>query len=169
MNAPDPFVLQHEGLVKVHQAIVSVLGRVAFASDAALALDVLVPNALGGGRFLLGHHDAEGQVLFPGLRRLGRLKSADVAFLDARDREHHELHALCERLLGGAGAPHPDAGELVTVARAILERFEPHVAEEEAGLSPERLAAMIDAEGLAAIGRELEARRAGRPRGPRRP
>ena len=121
MNAPDPFVLQHEGLVKVHQAIVSVLGRVAFASDAALALDVLVPNALGGGRFLLGHHDAEGQVLFPGLRRLGRLKSADVAFLDARDREHHELHALCERLLGGAGAPHPDAGELVTVARAILE------------------------------------------------
>lgn len=164
MQSPDPFVLQHEGLVQVHQALVVALGGVAAADADGLSLELLVPHALGAARFLLGHHEAESRVLFPGLRRHGRLRSADAAFLDAREREHHDLHALCERLLGAANGPHPVAREISALAREILDAFVPHVAEEEKGLSPDRLAAMIDPEGLAEIDRELTKLRAGRPR-----
>lgn len=160
MKPVDPFVLQYEGLVKVHQALVTALGGVAAADD--LPLELLVTHARGAGGFLLGHHHAESTVLFPGLRRLGRLRSSDVAFLDAREREHHDLHALTERLLEAAAAPHPSAASISELARALLESFVPHVKEEEAGLSPDRLATMIDEAGLAEIGRELEALRAAR-------
>lgn len=162
-NAParaepiDLHVAHHEGLVQVHRALATALHDIgAAAPDAA---DALVPHALAAGRFLLGHHHAESTILFPGLRRLGRLRSADAAFLDACDRDHHRLHALCERLLANAGAPHPVVGELSLLGREIETAFLAHAAEEEEGLAPERLRAMIGREGLEEIGRELEALR----------
>ena len=147
----DLYVAQHQGLVQVHEALVAALRAVVAAPTAA--------QALAAGNFLLGHHHAESAVLFPGLRRHGRLRSDDVAFLDARDREHVQLHELAERLLGEAGAPHPRASELAILAGAVLDGFVPHVVEEEAGLAPERLRRLIDPAGLAQIGSELEALR----------
>ena len=151
----DPYVAQHEGLVQVHLALGGALRTVA-STPAETSLADLVPQALAAGNFLLGHHHAESAVLFPGLRRLGRLRSADVAFLDACDREHRALHDLCERLLGAAGAPHPAAPAIISLAGEVATLLSAHVAEEEAGLAPERLRAMIDLAGLEEIGRELE-------------
>ena len=161
MTTPnDPFAEQHAGLVTIHHALVGSLHAVA----AATSLDVIVPQAIAAGRFLHGHHEAERTVLFPGLRRLGRLRSTDVAFLEECSRAHHEIHALCERLLAAAEGSHPDAKVLAAIARETQQALSLHVREEEAGLAPERLREMISVEGLAEIGRELEALRAGRTR-----
>jgi hypothetical protein len=159
-HEPDAFVLSHQGLVEVHRAIVSSLDAVMGAST----LDLVVAHALASARFLLGHHDAESRVLFPGLRRLGQLRSTDVAFLDACDRDHRMLHELCERLAGAASAPHPSSSDVSTIAREIAASFRMHIVEEEAGLAPDQLRTMITLEGLSEIGRELESLRRGLPR-----
>ncbi len=92
---------------------------------------------------LLGHHDKEERALFPLLRAHGRLRSTDVAFLDARAREHVEVHRACDALIAEPRRVSQVAAEL----RAILV---PHLEAEEAVLTPEHLARMIDAEALAA-------------------
>ncbi len=155
---PDLHVAQHEGLVQVHRALSAALREIA-STPADVAVDVLVPKALGAARFLLGHHHAESTVLFPGLRRLGRLRSSDVAVLDACDRDHHALHALCERLTANASASHPAVREIVVLAGELEAAFSAHVATEETALAPDQLRAMISREGLEEIGRELEASR----------
>lgn len=154
----DLYVAHHEGLVQTHRALARAIHAVA-AATADVSLHTLVPQTLAAGRFLLGHHDAESSILFPGLRRLGRLRSSDAAFLDGCDRDHLRLHVLCDRLIANANAPHPIASEIVRLATEIEPILSAHVAEEEAGLAPERLRAMIDHEGLEAIGRLLEERR----------
>jgi len=152
----DLHVAHHEGLVRTHRALAGALQAI---GAAGATHDAIVARALEAGLFLLGHHHAESTVLFPGLRRLGQLRSADLAFLDGCERDHRRLHALCDRLLASAGAPHPDAGEIVTIAADIQAAFAAHAADEEAGLAPERLRVMIDRKELDAIGRELEALR----------
>jgi hemerythrin-like domain-containing protein len=156
----DPFVEQHNGLVTIHHALNGSLLAVA----AATTIEILVPQALAAGGFLHGHHEAERTILFPGLRKYGRLKSTDIAFLEDCSRAHHELHALCDRLVAAAQASHPDAKEIARLARDTQQGFAAHVAEEEAGLSPERLREMISLEGLLEIQREAEAFRAARQR-----
>jgi len=157
MTTPDPFVLQHAGLVEVHGML-----KTGLASLVAAPADLAAREALPLAGFLLAHHHVEETILFPGLRRLGRGRSADVAFLARCDREHAALHALCRRLAAVAEAPRPDVAELRIVARETLDAFTEHVAGEEVGLAPENLRAMIDEAGLLSIGRELEAFRAGR-------
>lgn len=158
----DPFIEAHSGLVTIHHAII---GSLHAASDAT-SVDVIVPQARAAGGFLLGHHQAEDTILFAGLRRLGRLRSTDVAFLETCDRAHHELHALCERLLAAANASHPEVAAIARLGRETQQALSAHVALEEEGLAPDRLREMISAEGLAEIGRQAEAHRATRPRGP---
>src|SRR5689334_16283997 len=138
----DPFEAQHAGLVEIHQALIGSLQTVLAAGECG-NVDVLVPQARAAGGFLLGHHHAEDTILFAGLRRLGRLRSSDAAFLEACDRAHHDLHALCERLLAETGAPHPRPSELVALTKAVLGAFTAHVADEEAGLAPQHLRTMI--------------------------
>jgi hypothetical protein len=126
----DPYVAGFEGLLDLHRKI-----RGAF--EAAIAAPTDLALVRGAGSFLLAHHTLESEVLFPILRREGRRRSADVAFLDPLDRAHHELHALCTRMLdAGAGS----AGSL---ARAVLELLIDHVAEEEIGLAPDRMRQLI--------------------------
>ena len=126
----DPYVAAFEGLLDIH-------GKIRAAFEAAIATPTDLALVRGAGTFLLAHHTAESEVLFPILRREGRLRSADVAFLDPLDRAHHELHGLCTRMRdAGAGS----AGSL---ARATLELLIDHVAEEEVGLAPERMRLLI--------------------------
>lgn len=169
MTTPDLFVQQHSGIVDIHRQLQAALSGVTAA--AAGPLEALVAQARGAGGFLLAHHRVEDTILFPGLRRAGRLRSADVAFLDARDREHQALHALVERLLAEASSPHPRAPSLAGAATEALALFVPHIEQEEAGLAPDRLRAMITLAGLEEVVRQLdEVRRAyvaaGGPPGP---
>lgn len=152
----DLYVLQFEGLVTIHRAIDDAFGAVAEAP-----LDAVVPAARGAAGFLLAHHDAESKILFPGLRRAGRMRSTDASALDARDREHHELHALCERLLAASAVP-----DVVALVRETRDRLRAHVAEEERTLAADRLREMATTADLDAINRDIEAFRAARAPAP---
>jgi hypothetical protein len=139
----DPYQVGFEGLVDIHR-------RIATAFDAAIAQPTDLALMRGAGSFLLAHHSLESEVLFPILRREGRLRSADVSFLDPFDRAHHELHSLCVRLLdAGPGS----AGSL---ARAIKEVLLDHVAEEEVGLAPDRMRCLIGAHVFDEVQRESD-------------
>jgi len=137
----DPYQLGFEGLVDIHK-------KLAAAFDDAIAAPTDLAKARWAGNFLLAHHTAESEVLFPILRREGRLRSADVSFLDPFDRAHHELHGLCERLLDAGPA------SVGSLARAIKEVLLDHVAEEEAGLTAERMRGLISLAGLDEVQRE---------------
>ena len=158
MTEIDPYEAHYAGLVHVHALLHEALSQLARA-DAATDAALLVQRAHGAAGFVLAHHHAEDTILFPGLRRLGRGRSTDLAFLDARDREHVAIHALADRLLDHARRPHPVAGELITLGGELADALARHVAEEEAGLAPARLREMIAPDGLARIGAELEAAR----------
>ena len=131
----DLFVGLHEGLCQVHRTLLDAFTR-AFA----------VPDAHAAARFLLAHHAIESEVLFTGLRRAGRLRSTDVAFLDARDREHHALHRIVEHILASN-----EPSVVIALAGETLGLLAAHTAEEEAGLAPDRLRTIVDEPGLAAI------------------
>lgn len=150
----DPFVLLPNSLVEIHHALEGSLHAIAAAAGAPLEQLVMQAGAAGG--FMEGHHAMEENIVFPGLRRYGKLRSTDVAFLDACERDHRTIHALCARLLGETKAAHPRATEIVLVARELHCAFVAHIAEEEVGLSTDRLRTMVDDAGLAAIGRGLE-------------
>lgn len=166
MTSTDPFVLLHAGFVEIHHALQGSLHGVAAAAGAPLEQLVMQAQAAGG--FMHGHHMMEETVLFPGFRRLGKLRSTDAAFLDGCERDHQAIHAICTRFLDEAAAPHPRASEISLLARELHGAFVAHIREEEAGLAPERLRTMIDEAGLAAIGRELEEARLRRGPPPRR-
>jgi hypothetical protein len=154
----DPYQLQFEGLVTIHRAIDGVFQQVIDAAGAPLS--VIVPAARGAAAFLTAHHDAESNILFPALRQYGRMRSTDVSALDARDREHVELHALCDRIAAAAGRAAPDAADLAALALETRDRLRAHVAEEELSLAPARLREMASIDDLAEINRRLEEHRA---------
>jgi len=160
----DIYTLQFEGLVTVHRAIDAALQSVVDASTSPL--DVIVPATRGAAGFLLAHHGAEDNVLFPALRRAGRLRSTDVSALEARDREHHDLHELCDRLLGAAARTAPAAAYIAALAAETRDRLRAHVAEEEHTLAADRLREMMTPADLADLNRQLEDFRA---RAPQRP
>jgi hypothetical protein len=148
---PDIFERFHAGLVSAHAALGDALG--------ALLTDE--PGERGVASFcaeLLNHHHAENGFFFPAFRAGGRLRSSDVAFLDARDREHEDVHRLCVELreLGLAHARRALArGEFEQRARrlagSIREISAPHFAAEEAALTGPHVAEMIDARAFAAV------------------
>jgi hypothetical protein len=96
---------------------------------------------------MAGHHHLESEHLFPLLRR-HHLRSTDVGFLDAYDRDHLEIRRLVDRL---------DTDP--AIAPALLDLFDPHVRDEELGLAPERLCTIVTAAQLVEIGREIDAAR----------
>lgn len=155
MSPIDLYAAHHNGLVEVHQALLGSLRAVADAGETT-SLEVFVPQALAAGSFLLAHHEAESTVLFPVLRRAGQLRSTDVAFLDACDRDHAALHALCDKLVAAASAPHPSVTQIRAIASETAKRLSAHVTEEEAGLAPDRFREMLSLDGLAELGREME-------------
>ncbi|WP_394841931.1 hemerythrin domain-containing protein [Pendulispora brunnea] len=157
----DPYVAHDIHLRRVHQALLArirELGESGAPPGSAAPTD-LPDRVIFACKALLFHHHAESTGLFPRLRRAGRLRSADIAFLDACDRDHVTIHVVTQRLLAEGEAPHPRPSEIATLAREIAAHFDPHAADEEAGLAPERLRAMIPAEELEAMARE-----ASRPR-----
>ena len=142
----DVYTEGFQGLVEIHR-------RIAGTFEEAIAKPANVPVAHGAASFLLAHHTMESEILFPALRRAGRLRSVDCAFIDPLDRAHHELHGMAERLLAAGPS---STGSL---AKAIHEMLLDHVAEEEAGLAPERMRLLVTAEDLSQIQRDADALR----------
>src|SRR5262245_42087584 len=137
------FVAYHARLVEVHAALRAPLDALIAVHEPELAQRAA--------QMMSGHHHLESEVLFPALRRA--MRSSDVGFLDAFDREHRAIHALVERL---AAAPLAD---ISAVAAELLARFVSHTQEEELGIGPMRLPAIVTAAELEVVLREVEARR----------
>ena len=156
---PDPYVAHDLQLRRVHGALLAWLRELTAPAPATTA-EARAARATEACGALLFHHRAESTVLFPHLRSAGRLRSTDVAFLDGCERDHRALHALCERLRATATAPHLDALELARLARELETALAAHVADEEAGLAPDRLRTMITPEGLADLAGIAEVARA---------
>jgi hypothetical protein len=100
---------------------------------------------------LLRHHRAEDAFIFPAFRAAGRLRSSDVAFLDARDAEHRDVHRLCVELrrvslAGGSSAlPTPARRHITRLASELESLTRPHFDIEEATLTTEHLATLLTA------------------------
>ena len=154
----DLYAAHHDGLVTVHRALADAFAPL--VSGARTPLDILIPQTRGAVGFLLAHHEVESTGLFPGLRRHGHLRSADLAFLAGCDRDHDTLHRLCEQLLAATSAPHPAAATIAGLARDTLAVLAPHTRDEEDGLAPDRMRLMIDVPALTELGHELDALRA---------
>lgn len=51
---------------------------------------------------LKNHHKSEDRFFFPAFRESGRMRSSDLAFLEARDKEHEDILRLCQELRNAA-------------------------------------------------------------------
>jgi hypothetical protein len=149
----DLYDQQFEGLRHVHGLLTE---QVSSLSQLA-SLEALVARAKEAGGFLLGHHHMEDTILVPGLRTKGR---GAERFLDARDREHHVLHALTERLLAEAKAPHPRESELQLIGSELHVKLLEHLRQEEVDLSPEHLRQIIGLQAFSGVVAEIDAARA---------
>jgi hypothetical protein len=152
MTAADPYRSHHVHLLAVHAGLLDRLRALGAQAPAPAPPDDR--RAAVAGYAMLAHHHLESAVLFPHLRRAGRLHTTDAARLDACDRDHAAIHDLATRLRDA-----PDAAAAAVLAAELVPRFTAHVAEEEVALAPDRLREMITAEQLAAVGRELDAAR----------
>jgi hypothetical protein len=150
----------HRGLVQVHGE----LREGASGIEAAVAQDDELTRRRVAGfcLALLNHHKAEDVFLFPAFRAAGRLKTSDVGFLAARDREHVEIHRLClelrdvgKRLRREEGAGAAWRASVTRLISDLAAASSPHFAEEEAVLTPAHVATMISGRDLVAVYRDM--------------
>jgi hypothetical protein len=143
----------HRGLVQVHRELRE--GAAQIAAAAGATDDRMVQSLIAGFcQTLLDHHKSEDRFFFPAFRAGGRLRSSDVAFLDARDAEHRDIHRLCLELRDG-----PRTGGWRTaaagIARELAALSAPHFAVEEATLTPRHLPALIAPQALVNVFRDM--------------
>lgn len=158
---PSVFENFHRSLLHVHGELRTTLSGIliSVASDGSPDTNRLV------GRFcqeLLNHHHAEDAFFFPSFRAAGRLRSSDVAFLDARDAEHRDVHRLCLELrdvsIRHARGSVDDRAWRTTIARAATELSaisDPHFSVEESTLTASHVATVITGAELAAVYRDM--------------
>ena len=105
---------------------------------------------------LENHHRSEDAFFFPAFRKAGRLRSTDIAFLDARDDEHLALVRLAGEL---KELTRRESGIWAATARHLLaevaEVADPHFAAEESVLTPEHVAEMITQRELVDVYRDM--------------
>jgi hemerythrin-like domain-containing protein len=111
------------------------------------------------GRAGARHHDDEERCFFPKLRGVAALAPI-VAELESEHRAHDALYA---ELRDAARAPGDGEGLRATVAK-FATAYRAHIRKEEDELFP-RVRALLDANALAEIARDLDARRGGGGRG----
>ena len=153
----------HVGLLRVHGE----LRQQASAILAAATGDRRVPTSAGQliadfCENLENHHRSEDVFFFPAFRAAGKLRSTDIAFLDARDDEHAALVRLVGELRPLAGRARdqslPRATWRGSVQRLVTELTDiagPHFAAEESVLTPGHVAEMISARELGEVYRDM--------------
>jgi hypothetical protein len=107
-------------------------------------------------RFLLAHHHAEDTHLFPALRREGKLRTSDLDFLAGLERDHVEVHTLCEHLIDRCRSGSPDRAALRRQAADLQQLLLPHLTAEETGLAADRLPHLVSQDALLAIQRQVQ-------------
>jgi len=158
-NRTDPHELYARQFRLSHEALRRNLDHFVALVDADGELDLA---ALGEivelyGDFLVVHHESEDEILFPLLRRSGRLRTTDAAHLERWSAEHRDVNRL-GRSLGRAGAALEHAGRaklplIRSLSIELAELLRPHLASEEEIIVAERLREMVPARAIAGAGR----------------
>jgi iron-sulfur cluster repair protein YtfE (RIC family) len=111
---------------------------------------------------LLDHHKSEDSFFFPAFRNAGRMRSADVAFLDARDAEHRDVHRLCLELRDVSSAHRRSAlatrawrTEVRRLAAELAILAAPHFRIEESTLTAEHVALLLTPAELIDVYRDM--------------
>ena len=98
-------------------------------------------------RFLYRHHEAEDRFLFPALAAHTAGKSVDVAFLEARSAEHHEVHRLLDAWTAEIKHSRSSDDKPISGSRRfageLAPLLSPHLDAEEQALVPMTLAEML--------------------------
>jgi len=151
----------HRGLVQIHDELRGGARAIADAAGNDRDTNAAAIKRLVSGfcQRLLDHHRSEDAFLFPAFRKAGRLRSSDVAFLDARDREHVTIHRLCLAIrdAGTRGDPasKPGRGTLASLVAELSTVSAPHFATEEHTLVPAHLAEIITSQELGRVYRDM--------------
>jgi hemerythrin-like domain-containing protein len=169
-----PSSIQHnvDSLTRVHLALRRGLEAIERGPEEGVDLQAWGGLVDAFARFLIAHHEGEDQFVFPWLRRVVAARPGDPAladipgFVDAKGEEHETVHELCDRLVGAAravcaGGPPAD---VIKTARELAPLLLPHLDEEEAVLTVERLERFVDARDLEKMTDEMiaaERRKAG--------
>ena len=159
---PTVFDNFHRGLVHVHCELRDDAHQIGL-SAADIAADAATDTLIAGFcEQLQNHHKSEDTFFFPAFRAAGRLRSSDVAFLEARDAEHVEIHRLClelrttgERHQRGVLATRTWRTSVVELVRDLVAASLPHFTEEESSLTPEHVATMISSDDLVHVFRDM--------------
>ena len=151
----DPF----EQLTRSHRRLEE---RLAELADAAFADDPydVVRDVVGFFSRAIRRHEAdEEQSLFP---RLGTLEGLAplMAKLAAEHREHEVLHRRLDDILAAIEEGALPSAELREVALALSNAYRTHLEEEEKVLFP-AARAVLGADAIADIAKEMEGRRGG--------
>lgn len=111
---------------------------------------------------LENHHRSEDVFFFPAFRAAGRLRSTDMAFLDARDNEHlalvrliGELRQVTKRNLAGSLNTTRWRGSVRQLITEITDIANPHFAAEESVLTAGHVAEMITARELVDVYKDM--------------
>jgi hemerythrin HHE cation binding domain-containing protein len=117
--------------------------------------------------FLIVHHECEDRIIFPALRKHGRLRSTDAAHLDRWGVEHREVNvagaALARAAASAGGRGRHGLAAVRRLSLELAQLLRPHLASEEEILTADHLAEMIPARALPDIGR-ASARLSANPR-----
>jgi hemerythrin-like domain-containing protein len=96
--------------------------------------------------FLDVHHHGEDAHVFPAIRKSSPGRSTDIAHLERWQKEHADIYALGRTLRETAARLHDSESALPALRSCSAELqalLAPHLAEEEAVLTPEHLAELI--------------------------
>jgi hypothetical protein len=107
---------------------------------------------------LLRHHRAEDEFVFPAFRAAGRLRSSDVAFLDARDAEHRDVHRLCVELRSIGFVAIGGDQKLLRLGRELEAMTRPHYELEESVLTVAHLKTLMTEREVLALFEDIPAR-----------
>jgi hypothetical protein len=151
----------YKGLLAVHSelrgaltVIVSLLSQDRPGRDVDIQIQHFSAN-------LQNHHKSEDRFFFPAFRESGRMRSSDLAFLAARDKEHEDILRLCKELETQRLSPKLRApsdrtrNDALCLATELNALSLPHFAAEELTLIPNELVHFIGAADLTRVYRDM--------------
>jgi hemerythrin len=152
-----PFEHFHDGLLHVHRELQHGVADILTVASHENSNQAVANRMIAAFcEELENHHRSEDVFFFPAFRAAGRLRSTDIAFLDARDDEHLVLVRLVGELKELTGRR---AGTWAATVRRLLtevaEVADPHFAAEESVLTAEHVAEMITQRQLANVYRDM--------------
>jgi hemerythrin len=153
----------HAGLLQVHGELRQQASAIlAGATDDRASWSSVDRVIEGFCEHLDNHHRSEDVFFFPAFRAAGKLRSTDIAFLDARDDEHLAIVRLVGELRGLSGRARAGSlnqpgwrGSARRLVTELTEIANPHFAAEEAVLTAQHVAEMISARKLGDVYRDM--------------